>query len=55
MTNHTRTLCTRHTHTITERLEYTRGRGRVPPTIYKWPLGVLVLTVNASQDFLEKA
>ena len=31
------------------------GRGRVPPTKKIRPLVVLVLAVNASQDFLKKA
>ncbi len=34
---------------------HTRGRGRVPPTKKIRPLVVLVLAVNASQDFLNKA
>ena len=34
---------------------HTRGRGGVPPIVTIWPLVVLVLAVNASQDFLNKA
>lgn len=54
MTNHTRTLYTPRTATITNRLEYTRGRGRVPPIVTIRPLVVLVLAVNAFQDYLNK-
>lgn len=55
MTNHTRTLYTPRTATITNRLEYTRGRGRVPPTKTIRPLVVLVLTPNVFGNLLETA
>ena len=52
MTNHTRTLYTPRTATITNRLD-TPGAGKGTPYHGIWPHAVLVLTVNASGDFLE--